>query len=436
MHFDARAAKLLQPGQHFTISDCQGLRLEVSTKSRSWIYRYKSPVDQRMRQVKIGTWPEMSAARAEVEWEKLRDARADGRDPAADRRAVRSEERAAGEAKRSAAANRFSVRALWKLYFDGHVMRNRKPKGIDETRRTIEKVFTDHPEVADMEAAKVSRATAFDILQGYLDTPVQATRIRMELGAAWEYGHDAGRLDPEVPNWWRQIMRGKLRSKGRVREGERVGTSKRVLNAEEIGLLINWLPNFSRLVEDVVTLYMWTCTRGSEILNMEVSELSEEKDGLWWTIPKSKTKNSWREGATDLRVPLVGRAAKIVQRRIQAVGTGYIFPSTGRTGHVEQKTVSAMVWMHQPYSNTRPEYQRVRLPVSHWSVHDLRRTGRTQLSSLGCNADVAEAVIGHMPKGIEGVYNLHRYDHERREWLTKLSNHYEKLAALETELDN
>ncbi|MDN4040149.1 integrase arm-type DNA-binding domain-containing protein [Massilia sp. YIM B02443] len=66
MHFDARAAKLLQPSQHFTISDCQGLRLEVSTKSRSWIYRYKSPVDQRMRQVKIGTWSERSAARAEV----------------------------------------------------------------------------------------------------------------------------------------------------------------------------------------------------------------------------------------------------------------------------------------------------------------------------------------------------------------------------------
>ncbi|MDN4039906.1 hypothetical protein QPK27_23030, partial [Massilia sp. YIM B02443] len=87
------------------------------------------------------------------------------------------------------------------------------------------------------------------------------------------------------------------------------------------------------------------------------------------------------------------------------------------------------VWMHQPYSNTRPEYQRVRLPVSHWSVHDLRRTGRTQLSALGCDADVAEAVIGHMPKGIEGVYNLHRYDKERREWLAKLSGHYEKLAS-------
>jgi len=232
-----------------------------------------------------------------------------------------------------------------------------------------------------------------------------------------------------VPNWWRQIMRGKLRSKGRKREGEVIGTSKRVLTSEEIGALILWLPNFSRLVEDVVTLYMWTCTRGSEILKMEVSDVSRENDVLWWTIPKAKTKNAWRDHATDLRVPLVGRAALIVQRRIDVVHSGYLFPSAGRQGHVEQKTVSAAVWMHQPYSQTRPKYERPRLPITHWSVHDLRRTGRTQLAAMGCPDEVAEAVLGHMPRGISGVYNLHRYDGERLAWLRALNQKYEELAG-------
>ena len=428
MQFDARTAKLLQPGQHFTISDCQGLRLEVSTKGRAWTYRYKSPVDQRMRQVKIGEWPEMSPARAEVEWEKLRDARAAGRDPAVERRVAREDERAAVEAARAATSNRSSVRSLWDLYFEGHVERNRKKKGADETRRTVEKVLFEHPEFAGLDPAKVSRAVAFDLLHDYVNTPVQAARIRMELGAAWEYGHDAGRLDPEVPNWWRQIMKGKLRSKGHIREGERIGTGKRVLNIEEIGQLILWLPNFSRMVEDVVTLYLWTCTRGSEILEMEVHEISREKDGWWWTISGSKTKNAWRDGSTDLRVPLVGRALTIVQRRVQAVQKGYLFASPGASGQVEQKTVSSMVWARQPYSMSKLQYERMRLPVTHWSVHDLRRTGRTQLTALGCHPDVAEAVIGHMPSGIDGVYNRHRYDGERRQWLSKLSEHYESLA--------
>ena len=78
---------------------------------------------------------------------------------------------------------------------------------------------------------------------------------------------------------------------------------------------------------------------------------------------------------------------------------------------------------------SKPKYERTRLPVSHWFVHDLRRTRHTQLTALGCQPDVAEAVIGHMPSVIDGVYNLHRYDREQREWLTKLSDHYEALAV-------
>lgn len=77
---------------------------------------------------------------------------------------------------------------------------------------------------------------------------------------------------------------------------------------------------------------------------MEAHEITSEKDGWWWTIPRSKTKNAWRDGSNDLRVPLVGRALAIVQRRAQAVEKGYLFASSGGSGHVEQKTVSSMVW--------------------------------------------------------------------------------------------
>lgn len=118
---------------------------------------------------------------------------------------------------------------------------------------------------------------------------------------------------------------------------------------------------------------------------------------------------------------------------MQTVEKVYLFPSVGSSRHVEQKTISAMVWMHQPYAQTRPAYQRIRLPASHWSVFDLRRTGRTQLSALGCDADIAEVAIGHMSKGIEGIYNLHRYNSEHRVWLTKLNDHCEALAKITIE---
>ena len=93
-----------------------------------------------------------------------------------------------------------------------------------------------------------------------------------------------------------------------------------------------------------------------------------------------------------------------------------------------QKTIQTAVYYHQPYSETRPEAHRPRLTVAHWSPHDLRRTGRTALSALGCPDSIAEAILGHLPPGIQGVYNLYGYDKERRQWLGKLSAQWERLA--------
>jgi len=80
MEFDARAAKLLQPGQHIMVEGCPGLRLEATATPRSWTYRFKSPVDGRMRQMKIGRWPAVSLPKAMSAWQQLRDERDAGTD--------------------------------------------------------------------------------------------------------------------------------------------------------------------------------------------------------------------------------------------------------------------------------------------------------------------------------------------------------------------
>lgn len=72
---------------------------------------------------------------------------------------------------------------------------------------------------------------------------------------------------------------------------------------------------------------------------------------------------------------------------------------------------------------------RPRLPVPDWAPHDLRRTGRTLLSALGCPTDVAEAILGHAPPGVQGAYNRHHYDAERLAWLTTLADRLERIAG-------
>ncbi|CAJ2870035.1 Phage integrase [Burkholderia pseudomallei] len=417
MRFDARTAKQLSPGAHLKIDGCPGLRLEATASRRSWIYRYKSPVDGRMRQIKIGEWPALSIAAAAVEWERLKQARNAGNDPALAKRQANDSVGVMVQQGDSP-----TVRDICSAYLTGHVERNRQSKGAAEVARMFRTMLGD---IADLPAVEVTRERAFSKINSYRHVPVQASRLRLELGAAWDYALDAGRLPESASNWWRQIMRGRLRSNGRRIQGQPMGTAKRFLTDAEVGALITWLPNFSRNVEDALTLYLWTGTRGAEICAMEGTEITEERDGLWWTIPKVKTKSARHEKATDLRVPLVGRADAIVRRRLERYGKGWLFPAE-RGGHMQQKVFGQAVHCHMPYSVTRPEQERPRLPVTHWAPHDLRRTARTILAALGCPYEIGEAILGHMLPGVGGIYNRHSYDAERRHWLTKLD---EKLEA-------
>lgn len=433
MPFDARAAKLLQPGEHIILPEHPGLRLSATASRRTWIYRYKSPVDGGMRQIKIGEWPALDYIRAAGEWQRLRAERDAGADPQLQKKTARRAELQQAEEDK---IGPYTVAQLVEDYLTGHIDRNRKPKGRAEVRRLLTQ---NTAPIADTPAALLLRSQAFDLMQGLVDRPVLAGQVRQEMGAAYDFGLDSGRLPENTPNWWRQIMRGKMpRSRGKKLQGEHVGPSKRVLSEQELGQLINWLPNFSKMVADAITMYIWTGTRGTEILQAQASEVAEEATGWWWTIPKHKTKNARRDNATDLRVPLIGRAKTVMLRRQEQArfaieddpqSPGYLFPSpNGRYGFVEQKTVSATVYCHQPYSRAAYGKNPPRLTVTHWAPHDLRRSVRTLLASMGCPGEVAESVLGHMLPGVVGVYNRHSYDAERLDWLTRLDAKLEELA--------
>lgn len=433
MAFDARELKLLPVGQHITSPEHPGLRVEAFSDRRTWTYRYRSPIDGALRQVKIGTWPAVSTNAAIVAWEGLRDARAAGRDPALEAKAKKDEEkRLAAEQKAKSDAGRYTVLDACNDYFEGHIVKHRSKKNVTEIRRMFDKMLGP---LGDLAAAEVARSQAFDYIKGIANNhPVQAGKMRTEMGAAWDYAYDSGRLPDTVPNWWRMILRGKLKSKGKKVGGVNIGTVKRCLDRDEIGCLIRWLPNMTLLIRDVLTLYLWTDCRGAEICAAEGKEVAKEDDGLWWwVVPKEKTKNARHDNATDLRVPLFGRALEVMLRRKSMHGDGYLFPQKplGRkvVPPVEQKTIQASVYAYQPYSKSDWRKTPLHLPVTHWAPHDLRRSSRTLLASLRCPNEVGEAILGHIPPGVVGVYNVHAYDAERVEWLKRLSDHLEILAA-------
>lgn len=121
-------------------------------------------------------------------------------------------------------------------------------------------------------------------------------------------------------------------------------------------------------------------------------------------MPKELTKNARFPLAVDLRVPLVGRALAIVERRLKAVGeSGWLFEDV-RGEQYAQHDFSTYIYGLQPYSAkaARRQGDGLVLPVTGWTPHNLRRTSRTMLASLGCPKEVAEAILGHLPDRSKG----------------------------------
>jgi integrase len=428
MYFDARAAKLLPPGEHMVVDGCPGLRLVAAQTGKTWTYRYKDAANSGlMKQVRIGQWPVMPVHAAATAWQALRDQREAGVDPCCG---------AQGCSARPPRSIRLRVYTVRKT---GAGLRGRASapepqdgKGFEAAENMFDRIFEDpNPEFADKPAEAVEpRSDAFEVLESRKATPTSAQKLRSLLGSAWDYALDSGRLTGDTPNWWRQVQRGRLKSKGKIIGGEHQGQTRRVLNPEEIARLLAWLPNMHACGRDLVLMHLWTATRGAEILSMQPEHITQTGQQWWWTVPKSLTKNANVAQAVDLRVPLFGQALAVVQRRMASIGASGLMWEDTKGKAYSQHDFSTYIYNLQPYSPKVTERQSTGglvLPVTHWTPHNLRRTASTMLSSLGCIKEYREAILGHVQPGVEGVYNAYTYDAERVEWLKRLSDRMQSL---------
>ena len=117
MQFDARIAKSLESGKHLAFTEHQGLRITAGKVRRTWHYRFKSPVDGRMRQIKMGEWPSVSQHAAVARWEVLRQERDSGVDPSLAKREVPTARQQGLKNQRKP----LTVQKVSTIYLEGHV---------------------------------------------------------------------------------------------------------------------------------------------------------------------------------------------------------------------------------------------------------------------------------------------------------------------------
>ena len=82
-----------------------------------------------------------------------------------------------------------------------------------------------------------------------------------------------------------------------------------------------------------------------------------------------------------------------------------------------------MLKVSSDITNRINKHELLTKPFKHWTKHDLRRTLRTNMSRIAPQA-VAEKMMGHVFKDVQGTYDHHDYLDEMKEyyqiWYNKL----------------
>ena len=203
---------------------------------------------------------------------------------------------------------------------------------------------------------------------------------------------------------------------------------KRVLTPDE--LIAIWRASYSLEAPRgaLVRLLMITLQRRSEVAGLQWTELSKAK--ALWHLNGERSKNG-----LDHLVPLSALAMAEIDR-IKWRTRGLVLPSsTGKTpvsnfSDMKAALDAAMLPILQELADAAAD-ERGEEPhevkLAPWRLHDLRRTGTTNLQALGFQIEVTERVINHHQggeaSGIRGIYNLHDYHGEKARALEAWAQH-------------
>lgn len=375
------------------------LRFRKEDKTPFWRYRYK--LVGKARTMMIGSYSDFSLAKARDIAKELSARVALGYDVAAEKQ----ERKAEAIAKIEAEKNAIHVSELAAEYYT----------------RQIETTYK-HPElflgslqknivalIGKMKVEDVRPRHIDSVLQDVLErgSPTVANDVLRMLKRLFDYAVVRGMIEvnPAI-------------SFGSKDAGGKEQGRKRALSRDELIMFFKALRcgrGISRENELTFKIILALGVRKMELCAAEWSEF--DLDNEVWHLPGSRAKNG-----DDIDIPLPAPVIEWIKEiRLFAGDSRWLIPArrARTTAHVSRATLNMVM----------PSVLKEMADIEPFSIHDLRRTMRTQMAAIGIDPVIAERCLNHKIPGIEGIYNRHQYFDERK---AALSQWADLLVALES----
>jgi integrase len=397
----------LKPGKsRREISDAafEGLSIIVHpTGAKTWSYRYRYA--RRLRRITIGNWPAIDIPKARRRAETALGALERGEDPTIALFAPKS-------SQYILRADRDSFGVLIRSYFQKHLIPN--TRSWRESARLVglkvEEAEGNAPTFADVHGGIVERFAerpVTSITRKDLREMIEASRER---GATTTINREVGVVRAFL-QWCVNADIIETNPAAGMAKASPENKRTRVLTETELRLI--WLAAESEAFPfgDIVRLLLLTGQRRGEVAGAAWPEF--DLKAQHWLLPAERSKN----GLPHL-IPLAVPAIEILQSIPRFAGGDFMFGMGGRNGF------SGFSKAKRRLDETITELNDGPLPE--WDIHDLRRSVATGMAKLGVQPIVIEASLNHITgvrSSIASVYNLHSYEQEKREALTRWAEH-------------
>ncbi|CQJ04514.1 tyrosine-type recombinase/integrase [Yersinia enterocolitica] len=401
---DLQIKAWLKAGERFEgRSDGNGLYLcyRESFASPKWRFRYRFA--GKARAMWIGSYAELSLAKAR-ETIKLLSARVSlGYDVAGEKK----ERKADALAKIESDKNALLVSHLATEYFERQILGRWKHPDI--LRRRIDKDI--NPNIGHLKADEVKPRHIDDMLQNILarGAPTVANDVLRWTRRIFNYGIKRHILEVN-PTTAFDISDAGGQEKARERY---LDTGE----LEQLFAAMRLAKGFSIQNELTMKLLLLLCCRKMELCAARWEDIDLE-NAIWHL---TGTKNG---DAIDIPLPPVA-ITWFQQLKDMSLNSGWVLPARKMQNrmipHIAESTLPVAL------AKVKTQMQ----GVENFTVHDFRRTARTHLAALGVDPIVAERCLNHRIKGVEGIYNKHQYLDERRKALNLWANKLVKLESRE-----
>lgn len=374
----------------FEKADRDALSVRVSAKGKI-VFQYRYRYDGKLCRLDLGVYPRLSLKDAR---QKLIIAKAlldEGKNPKIEFTLQKSEY-----------INEPTFAELFDIWYDSVCLKSKK--SAPEIKASIELHLT--PKLGGLPLGRIGLRQWLDVLEPIAErTPATAERLLVNVKQLLKWAKK------------RKIIADNCLSDIYAKSdlGVKKRRASRVLSDDEIGLLFMALDN-SRIAYKnrlfVELCLMWGCRNG-ELRTALKTDFDLDKK--IWILPWQKHKTG-KITERDVVRPILPQMEVLLVELMSLQNTPHLILNDKSDEPMSDKAPLSI-----PYNIMQWLRKNQGVEMAHWSMHDLRRTARTNFSAI-TSRDVAELMIGHEIKGEQASYDyLDEQTKAYKIWLDKLN---------------